>query len=395
MKILVINSGTASLKFKLFDLPSEKEVCEGQFKHYDATSFTFEIFGDGIPTQKVSIHKDRWDDRLDQLLEALKSLNLIINSNEISTVAHRIVHGGEKYTKATFLTQEVIDDLKRNYNDFAPLHNPVQIEIVEKVSQLIPDAKQIGVFDTAFNMTIKPEAFLYGLPYEYYEKYKVRRYGFHGISHKFILSELKKILPQKSNRIISCHLGSGSSICAIKDNSVVENSFGFSPNENLVMSTRAGDVDFDALVFLKKKLSISDNEIDDVLNNKSGLLGLSGYTADMKTLINDYPNNEKAKLAVDIFVYNVVKNIASFIPILAGLDVLIFTAGIGQGSDVVRKMVIDGLKPFSIDIDDSINSGAIDVEGNLNITGKNSESEVWVIHTNEELQMVRESIALL
>ncbi len=394
MKILAINSGSSSLKFKLFEVgPSSQNIlATGEFKHYSKNSYTFKLDTIMLGTSSVAIDitKEIWDVRGRQLFESLFTASIIESINEIDYVAHRVVHGGEKYTKPTVITQDVIEDLEENFNDLAPLHNPAQIKIIKEIFQRYPETKQIAIFDTAFNSTIPKENYLYALPIEYYEKFKVRRYGFHGISHKFVSSKIKDLSKKEYNKIISCHLGSGSSICAIKDNLVVDNSFGFSPNENLVTSTRVGEVDFDALVFLKKKLGLLDTDIEEIISKKSGLLGISGYTQDMKVILKDKDSNKQAGLAFTIFINQIVSYISKYIVMMNGIDVLIFTGGIGSGSDVVRKAIVDKLQLFGIDIDESVNNGAIDIEDNLNITAKSSRCDVFVIHTDEEMQMVEE-----
>jgi acetate kinase len=421
MKILAINSGSASLKFKLFEESADgfKVLAEGQFKHYNETSFLFE-FTDFLPAGrhgkshdvKIDIAQSQWDNRVEQIFKSFLTSSTLKDISEIDIVVHRIVHGAEKYTEATLITQEVLRDLEKNFNELAPLHNPFQTKIIEEIIQRYPDIKQVGVFDTAFNSTMPEINYLYGLPYEYYEKYKVRRYGFHGISHKYVSEKVIDILRSKDQkvvakvlekgqngkvrdiRIVSCHLGSGSSVCAIDGYNVVDNSFGFSPNENLITSTRVGEVDYDALVFLKKKLKLGDAEIEEIISKKSGLLGISEYSEDMKILLKDYDRNENAKLAIDLYVSDIVKYIASYIVELSGIDVLIFTGGIGSGSPQVRQMITDKLLLLGIVIDKAKNTIGVDVEDTLNITGGNSKIQVWVIHTDEELQMVKEATTM-
>ena len=392
MKALAINSGSSSLKFKLYNLPSEEELFDGQYKHYSENEYSLEH---SKVSDKRILTKNEWDNKVEGLITLLISSNLISSINELSFIAHRIVHGGEKYVQVTLLGDDVISDLEQNFNDFAPLHNPIQTSIIKEFRALYPEVKQVGVFDTSFNLTVPEKAFLYGLPYEYYEKFKVRRYGFHGISHKFILSEVQKLGNNKYNRIISCHLGSGSSICAIKNNEVVENSFGFSPLENLIMSTRVGEIDYDAILYLKSKLNISDSDLDIIFNKKSGLLGISKLSSDMQLLLSESSNNRLAKLAVEMYVYNIIKYIGSFVTVLGGIDVLIFSAGIGQGSDIIRKMICDLLFPFKIVINDGINNDRQNLVDNLNITSKESACDIFVIPTNEELQMIREGYDLI
>ncbi len=413
MKILAINSGSSSLKFKLFDVIFDTKthqatfvpLFQGQFKHYSEKEFTYEAGENKKTLKTVKIKKEIWDERTDYLIQSLINLHIIKDFDEIDCIAHRIVHGGEKYTKPTILNNEVIKDLEENYNDFAPLHNPYAVGIIKKLLNKDLQKLHLGIFDTAFNSTIPKENFLYGLPYEYYEKYKVRRYGFHGISHKFVSEEYQKFLQNlkesgmkqkfKDNKVISCHLGSGSSVCAIKGNRVVDNSFGFSPSENLIMSTRAGELDYDAIIYLKRKLLLSDNDIEYIINNESGLLGISGYTQDMKTLLKDQRINKMAKLAIDLYIQSIIKYIGAFMTVLGGLDVLIFTGGIGEGSDYVRKHIAAALLPFGVVIDSHKNNTNTDIDSNLNITGEDSKSYIFVIPTDEELQMAKEAFEFI
>lgn len=383
---LALNSGSSTLKFKLFSSDSEEKILEGIIKKYDNSKISFETnFGD--QEFKVELDLNVWDKRLDYIFNYFTTNSVISSMNDIRLVVHRIVHGGEEYKTAVLITSEELDNIKK-YSQFAPLHNPQAIEIIERLNRDYPNLRQYGVFDTSFNLTIERENFLYGLPYEYYTNYGLRRYGFHGISHKHIANWVSN--KSKDHKIISCHLGSGSSICAIQNGKAVDNSFGFSPNENLIMATRSGDSDFDALIFLKKQLNLSDEDLTEILNNKSGLLGISGYSKDMRKLIEDYETNTQAKLAVDMYISKVLEYIGNYYFKLEGADYIIFTGGIGCGSNFIRSKILDKLQFLGILYLKEINDVGEDVDKPLNISHPESKTQVWVVPTDEELQMVRD-----
>jgi acetate kinase len=424
MNILALNSGSSSLKFRLYKMPSEELLVEGQYKNYAKNSFLLEYRLNDHHVKTNEISKSDWDNRSVLLLNLLKNLQV-----SFDLITHRVVHGGERYTKPTLATDDVLKALDQ-ISELAPLHNPKEIEIVKEIKKSNPSIKQYLVFDTAFHSTMKEKTYLYGLPYKYYEKYKIRRYGFHGISHKYVTDEVSSLLNKNiteglgespllkntftslsatpssfdklritegednSLRIISCHLGSGSSITAIKDGKSIDTSMGFSPTENLIMATRVGEIDYDAVQYLQSMLHVDANEIDRILNQESGLLGISGYTNDMKQLLKDYNTNRFARLAIDMYVYMIQKFIGSYFVVLGGVDALVFTAGIGAGSDVIREKICGGLTPLGITIEKGKNDNQIDVMTNLEITDNNSKSKVWIIPTNEELQMAREVSSL-
>lgn len=379
--LLTINSGSSSVKFKVFEC-SDGLLLEGQYKHYSEEQYSFQYVKD---TDDFSFEIDSaaWDDRVNHLLNFLKDFEV-----EIVGVVHRIVHGGEDFNEPVELTDEVIGQIDK-YTQLAPLHNPVQLQIVSQIKESLPDLRQFGIFDTAFHTSIPKENFLYGLPYRYYEDYQIRRYGFHGISHKYIATQVEA-LAGPGSKIISCHLGSGSSVSAILGMQSIDNSFGFSPDENIITSTRVGEVDYDAMVYLKHKTNMSDDEIEELINKKSGLLGISEYTNDMKQLLEDYNTNEKAKLAIDMYVDSVCKYIFQMFYKLQGCDVLVFTAGIGEGSDVIRTMICSRLKVINIFLHEDNNRNKIDVAEVLDLTAEKSRAQILVIPTDEELQMFLE-----
>jgi len=393
MKILTINSGSSSLKFKLFAIPSEQLLFTGQFKHYEENKYSLELRFAAEESRVQEISRETWLNRTESILEILLSNSSINDIEELYHVVHRIVHGGDKYLSSIELTDAVIQDLEQNYNQLAPLHNPNQIEIVKELKAIYPSLKNIGVFDTSFHSTVPQKAYMYGLPYEYYVKHRVRRYGFHGISHKYISNEVARIYNRDNINIVSCHLGSGSSISAVQNGKSVENTMEFSPMVNLVMSTRVGQIDYNALVYLKERENLTDTELLDTLNKKSGLLGISGYTQDMKILLEDENTNDKAKLAIDIYVYNILKSIGSYFTILGHVDCLVFTGGIGEGAEIIRNKICCQLELFNVRIDDNKNHSSSLLKDNIKISAEDSKVDVWVIRSNEELQMVKDSLS--
>ncbi|MCA9386490.1 acetate/propionate family kinase [Candidatus Dojkabacteria bacterium] len=382
--IITINSGSSSIKIQIFE--GESSIASFHFKNYSEGNYKLEA---ELNNQSVDqeITENDYSNSV-QFFFNLIAEQMQITPDKIEKIIHRIVHGGERFDKPTQLTTETISEIE-TFNDYAPLHNPKALEIVKKIALLYPNIKQFGVFDTSFHLTMPKENFLYGLPYGYYENIKVRKFGFHGISYQFIKNRLAE---NNYSRVIVCHLGSGSSICAIKDGASIATSFGFSPEENLIMATRSGEIDYSAVMFIKKKLGLNDDDISRLLNNESGLLGISGYTNNMKQLLQDYATNERAKLAIDMYINKIVEFIANFFVMLGGVDAIVFTGGVGSGSDIIRKMILAKLVPLGIRYDESKNAGQIDVPDFLDISLEGTK--VLVIKTNEELQMIRSCAVL-
>lgn len=382
--VLIINAGSSSLKFKLFD-HKKNIISSGTFKNHKENEYSFEI--DQQSTKQLIKQRD-FEYPIEFLFDFLIQNKIIDSLETIDSIGHRIVHGGEEFTGPTELTKQNIEKIKK-YNEFAPLHNPPALKIIEQLASDYQNIKQIGVFDTSFHLTNQKDEFLYGLPYGYYENLGIRRFGFHGISYEYIINHLQKVTPQlKDKKLIICHLGSGSSVCGVKDSKSITHSFGFTPNENLMMATRSGEVDYDAINYLKNKLDMSDKDVEILLNKESGLLGVSGYTKDMKTLVNDYHENQRAKLAVNIYINYIVKYIAQTYLKLQGCDALIFTGGIGCGSDKIRELVLKQLEILHIYTDFQKNDGMVDVNEDTDVTAPESRTKVLTIPTNEELQIL-------
>lgn len=395
MKVLVINCGSSSLKYQLID--SETEValavglCErigidGRLNHTPNGGEKV-VIEQAMPDHEVAIR---------MVLDALTNENygVIKNLDEIDAIGHRLVHGGEKFTKSVIIDDEVIAGVEE-CSPLAPLHNPANLIGVRACQAIMPGVPNIGVFDTAFHQTMEPVAYMYGLPYEYYEKYKVRRYGFHGTSHSFVSKRAIQMLnlDPDNSKIIVCHLGNGSSISAVKNGKVVDTSMGMTPMEGLVMGTRCGDMDPTIVEYLAHSLNKSLEEVMVILNKKSGVLGISGVSSDFRDLDKaSNEGNERAKLAVEVFSYRTAKYIGSYIAAMNGVDAIVFTAGLGENNIVVREQILDHFGYMGITLDKEANQ----IRGEEKIISTpDSKVTIAVIPTNEELAIAHETVALL
>lgn len=395
MKILVINSGSSSLKFQVIDSESEQVLARGICERIGIDgSFTYRT-ADGLSLKEpiaMANHTQAVHTLLDMLIEPERGV--IKDFREIDVIGHRLVHGGEKFTGSVVITDEVIEAMTE-CNDLAPLHNPANLVGVDACRRLMPDTLMVGVFDTAFNQTMEPKAFLYGLPYRYYEKYKVRRYGFHGISHKYVSQRAAEFLGQDPRQVktIVCHLGNGASISAVKYGRVIDNSMGFTPLEGLVMGTRCGDVDPGALEFLIKKENLDFPQIMAILNQESGVLGISkNLSSDFRELKDaEIKYNEKAALAREIFAYRVAKYVGSYAAAMNGVDNIVFTAGVGENDSDIRQEICEYLEFLGITIDEVRNREQSEA---FLISDGTSRVNVLVIRTNEELEIARETAAV-
>ena len=396
MKVLVINCGSSSLKYQLIDSETEEALAVGLCERIGIDRRLNHTPSGG---DKVVIEKDMPDHEvaIRMVLDALthEDYGVIQNLNEIDAVGHRLVHGGEKFTKSVIIDDEVIAGVEE-CNPLAPLHNPANLIGVRACQAIMPGVPNIGVFDTAFHQTMDPVAYMYGLPYEYYEKYKVRRYGFHGTSHSFVSKraiEMLNLDPDNS-KVIVCHLGNGSSISAVKNGKVVDTSMGMTPMEGLVMGTRCGDMDPTIVEYLAHCLNKSLEEVMVILNKKSGVYGLSGgVSSDFRDLDKaSNEGNEKAKLAVEVFSYRTAKYIGAYIAAMDGVDAIVFTAGLGENNMVVREQIVSRFGYMGITLDKEANQ----VRGEEKIISTpDSKVTVAVIPTNEELAIAHETVALL
>ena len=392
MKILVINSGSSSLKFQVIDMTTEQVLARGVCERIGIDGiFTYKT-GNGVSIKEqvpMENHTQAVHVLLDTLVDQKKGV--IGDFSEIDVIGHRLVHGGEKFTGSVVITDEVIQAMTE-CNDLAPLHNPANLIGVDACRKLMPDTLMVGAFDTAFNPTMEPKAFLYGLPYRYYEKYKIRRYGFHGISHKYVSQRAAEFMHQDPRRVktIVCHLGNGASICAVKYGKVVDNSMGFTPLEGLVMGTRSGDVDPGALEFLAKKENLDLPQIMKILNQESGVLGISkNLSSDFRELKDaEIKYNDKAAMAREIFAYRVAKYVGSYAAAMNGVDNIVFTAGVGENDSDIREEICSYLEFLGIHIDEVKNRESAEA---VKISDGMSKVNVLVIRTNEELEIARQA----
>jgi acetate kinase len=395
-KILVINCGSSSLKYSFFDTNDESRNANGAVERIGIDGTRLKHRG-----AKGEVKRDLPKSDFAAAFKAMtaeltsKETGVITGAAEVSVVAHRLVHGGEKFTEGTLITDEILAEMEK-LNPLAPLHNPVMLAGVKEMRRLYPAVPHIAVFDTAFHHTLPAHAFLYGLPYELYEKKAVRRYGFHGSSHNYVALRAAQFLKRRPNelRLVSCHLGNGSSLCAVDHGRSIDTSMGFTPLEGLIMGTRSGDVDPGVIGFLERD-GLTSAQVDEMLNKKSGLLGLSGVSSDMREVLTAADQgNRRALLALKAFSYRVRKYIGAYVASLGGLDALIFTGGIGQGSGVVRALALQGLECMGIALDEKLNGDARGDEV-VWISTNDSKVAVLVVPTDEERMMAREALRTL
>lgn len=396
MNVLVINCGSSSLKYQLINMENEEVMAKGlaerigiegsQVKH-QAIGKEKKVYTDPLATHKEAINTVL-KALVDPVYGAVKSLD------EIDAIGHRVVHGGEKFAGSVVITDAVIKAMDE-CTDLAPLHNPPNIIGINACKELLPNVKMVGVFDTAFHQTMPEEAFIYPLPYELYKELGIRRYGFHGTSHKYVSQRVAEIMNKdiKDLRIITCHLGNGASVTAIKGGKSVDTSMGLTPLEGLVMGTRCGDIDPAIVTFLMEKKNLSIKQINNLMNKESGVLGISGVSSDFRDIETAAKEgNKRAQLALDKFYYTVKKYIGSYAAAMGGVDVVIFTAGLGENSAEARKEICKGLEFLGITVDDDKNN----TRGKeVEISKDNQKVKVFVIPTNEELMIARETKSLV
>lgn len=398
MKILVLNCGSSSIKYKLFDMTSGNVMAQGGIEKIGLPGAFLKLTDkDG---KKVILEKDipGHQEGIEFILGVLTdaTYGCIKDYKEINAVGHRVVHGGEKFASSVLINQEVLDKVVE-CSDLAPLHNPANLKGISAMENLIPGIPQVAVFDTAFHQTMPEKAYMYGLPYEYYEKYKVRRYGFHGTSHSYVSKKAAEMMgrPYEDLKTIVCHLGNGSSVTAVMNGKSVDTSMGLTPLEGLVMGTRSGDIDPAIMEFVAQKEGLDIEGVMNVLNKKSGVFGLSGELSSDFRDLTDAMNagDKKAKIAMDVFSYRVAKYIGSYAAAMNGVDDIVFTAGIGENDDYVREQVCSYLGYLGIEFDKELNAGLRGKQVELSKPG--SKVRVFVIPTNEELAIARETLALV
>lgn len=397
MNILVINCGSSSLKFQLIDAETEKLIAKGLCERIGIEGSQMTYTPTGGEKQKRAVPMPDHKAAIKLVLEALTDLSFgaIKDLKEIGAVGHRIVHGGEKFAASTLIDENVLEAI-RECNDLAPLHNPANLIGIEACQALMPGVPMAAVFDTAFHQTMPEEAYLYGIPYHYYENYKIRRYGFHGTSHSYVSREAAKLLgrPYEELKLIVCHLGNGASVSAVKNGRCMDTSMGLTPLEGLIMGTRSGDLDPAIIEFLCNREKKEVHEILNVLNKESGVLGLSGgFSSDFRDLEDAYQEGqENAVRTMKAFAYRVVKYIGAYTAAMNGVDAICFTAGLGENSPFIRNMICEYLGYLGIALDQEANGKRGE---NILISTPDSRTKVLVIPTNEELAIARETYALV
>ena len=395
MNVLVINCGSSSLKFQLINSDTEEVLAKGLCERIGIDGkLTYQPAG-GEKTKEdkaMPTHTEAIQFVIDALTDSERGV--VKHLDEIDAVGHRLVHGGEKFACSVVITEEVLEAMEE-CNDLAPLHNPANLIGVRACQKIMPNVPMVGVFDTAFHQTMPEKAYFYGLPYEYYEKYKVRRYGFHGTSHSFVSKRTAELLgkPIEDTKIVVCHLGNGSSISAVLGGKSVDTSMGLPPLEGLVMGTRSGDIDPAILEFIAKKEDLDIEGLMNVLNKKSGVQGISGLTSDFRDLNDAMDKGDKrGKLALDVFCYRVAKYVGSYVAAMNGVDAIVFTAGIGENDSYVREQVISYFGYLGV----KFNAAANNVRGEeTELTTPDSKVKVFIVPTNEELAIARETVALV
>ncbi len=391
MKILSINAGSSSLKFTLFEMDNESSIVSGVFERIGLNDsfYTIKINGEKI-TEKTELSTHTIAVKV--LLNKLLDLNIIKSYDEIKGVGHRILHGGEKYSSSVIIDDEVIESIK-DLTPLGPLHHPGEIAGILALRDVLPDALMVAVYDTAFHQTMSEENYLYPVPYKWYEEYNIRKYGFHGTSHKYIAERVKKILKKDKFKLISCHIGSGGSICAIKDGKCVDTSMGFTPLAGIMMGTRSGDIDPSIIPYVMEKEGKNASEIVEDLNKQSGVLGLSELCSDMRDLVSACEEgNKKAIVAKNKYIRRIVDYISSYYVLLEKPDIIVFTAGVGENNVSIRREICEKLSCLGIKIDLDLNNTRGE---ELKISTKDSNVLVYIIPTNEELMIARDTLRLM
>lgn len=396
MKVLVLNCGSSSVKYKLFDMAEKSVLVQGMAERIgmDASRLLHKSpeLGKQVLEYTMPTHQEAVEGILQVLVH--QEYGVISSVLEIDAVGHRVVHGGENFHHPVAVDDEVLKTLE-GCSELAPLHNPPNIMGIKVCRKLMPHSLQVAIFDTAFHQTMPDYAYMYALPYEYYTKYRVRKYGFHGTSHKYVSQRAADVLDRDLHdlKMVTCHLGNGASLCAVKEGKALDTTMGFTPLAGLVMGTRCGNLDPAIVPFLAEKENMSWVEVTEVMNKKSGVLGISGLSSDFRDLEQAAEGkDERARLALDLFIYSVIKEIGALSAVLGGLDVLVFTAGIGENSPVIRRRVCEKLAYLGIKLDQDKNNTRGE---ELEITTAGSGVKVLVVPTNEELMIAEETLAVV
>ena len=397
MKILTVNAGSSSLKFNMIELPEEKELISGYFEKIGLSGGIYSIKINGSKIKKEADMRDH-KDAIELLIRELLDNKIIKSLDEIDGIGHRLVHGGDKYASSVVITDDVINTVKE-LSSLAPLHNPANILGVEAFREALPNTPMVGVFDTAFHQTMGEEQYLYSVPLDWYKEYQIRKYGFHGTSHKYITKVMREKLGRDDINLISCHIGSGASICAIKNGKSFDTTMGFTPNAGLIMGTRSGDIDYSVIPYYINKTGATLSEVDNILNKKSGLLGISGKYSDHRDIESAMADGEHdAILANNMYINRVVEYIAKYYVELDGkVDAIVFTAGLGENAREFREDILNKLGSLGIYVDHDKNSkiaSYLDKHEGV-ISSDESSVEVYVVPTNEELMIALDTYELI
>ncbi|WP_404329541.1 acetate kinase [Mesobacillus maritimus] len=391
-KMIAINAGSSSLKFQLFEMPSEEVITKGIVERIGLKDSIFQISVNGEKQKDVLDIPDH-EVAVKMLLDKLTTLGIIKSIDEIVGVGHRVVHGGEEFSDSVVITDEVIEKIEK-LSELAPLHNPANLTGIRAFQQALPSIPAVAVFDTAFHQTMPENSFLYSLPYDYYKEYGIRKYGFHGTSHKYVSERAAEMLgrPIEHLRLISCHLGNGASIAAIEGGKSIDTSMGFTPLAGVTMGTRSGNIDPALIPYIMEKTNKTADEVLDVLNKESGMLGVSGFSSDLRDIEDESAKgNERAELALQVFANRIHKYIGSYAARMSGVDAIIFTAGIGENSTSIRERVLKGLEFMGVYWDPALNK----IRGEESfISYPHSPVKVMVIPTDEEVMIARDIVRL-
>lgn len=387
-KTISINAGSSTLKFQLFEMPSEEVIAKGVIERIGLKDSLVDIkYGDGQRLEET-IQASNHEIAINYLLDQLLKLNIISDFSEITGVGHRVVAGGEYFKDSVIIDDDVMQKIDE-LSDYAPLHNPANLTGIKAFKKVLPDITSVAVFDTSFHQTMPEKNYLYSLPYEWYEEYGARKYGAHGTSHRYVANRAAEMLgkPIEELKLVTLHLGAGASITAIMNGKSYDTSMGFTPLAGITMATRSGDVDASLIAWLENKLDISSEEMIDILNHKSGLIGLSGVSADMRDLEKVMDENHRAKLARDIWINRVVRYVGQYVAEMDGADAIVFTAGVGENDIEIRQAIADGLSFFGVKIDPEKNN----IRGvERDLTADGSTTKALLIPTDEELMIARD-----
>lgn len=393
-KIIAINAGSSSFKFELFEMPAEKEIARGLIERIGLGEGKFTLQS-AAGRESIERNFKNHTEAVNVMLESLVSKNIIRSLDEIEGTGHRVVHGGETFSEAVVIDEAVVKEIE-HLSEFAPLHNPANLMGIHAMMELLPDVTHVAVFDTSFHQTMPESSYLYSLPYKYYKDYRIRKFGFHGTSHKYVTERASKLLkrPLEELRLISCHLGNGASIAAVKAGKSLDTSMGFTPLAGVTMGTRSGNIDPSLIPYIMEKTNKSAVDVLNVLNRESGLLGVSGFSSDLRDITDEAKRgNERAELALEVFGSSIHKYMGSYAARMGGVDAIIFTAGVGENSALIREKVLDSLEFMGVYLDKKTNNQTVGTEAT--ISHSYSPVKVLVIPTDEEVMIAREVMDLM